>query len=186
MDNINLSIYGLFKIWVPCCHWKCSSCPAVFTAVQFVWQAAGLLSYLWPQVLKLMSMDPQHCRESLVLYHVMSDTSVVVKTTLTETKTKTRLKGAETESRPRPLNNVPLISMWRCKFNVVYLSQQHCSAEPALCRVFSLVCCFAYEFSVIKVAELRWIKKSNYRWLAILAAFEQESFTSNQNHYVDK
>ncbi len=117
---------------------------------------------------------------------LMSDTSVVVKTTLTETKTKTRLKGAETESRPRPLNNVPLISMWRCKFNVVYPSQQHCSAEPALCRVFSLVCCFAYEFSVIKVAELWRIKKSNYRWLAILAAFEEESFTSNQNHYVEK
>ncbi len=31
--------------------------------------------------------------------------------------------------------------------------------------MFSLVCCFAYEFSVIKAAKLRWIKKIKLKWL---------------------
>ncbi len=42
--------------------------------------------------------------------------------------------------------------------------------------MFSLVCCFAYEFSVITVAKLRRIKKSNYKWLTLLAALEEEIF----------
>ncbi len=41
--------------------------------------------------------------------------------------------------------------------------RERCLAEPALCRVLSLVCCFAYEFSVIKAAKPRQIKKSNYK-----------------------
>ncbi len=40
-----------------------------------------------------------------------------------------------------------------------------CLAEPALCRVYSLTCCFAYEFSVIEVAKLRQTTNDLHYWL---------------------
>ncbi len=65
-------------------------------------------------------------------------------------------------------------------------SQLALPCRTSTLTLISLVCCFAYEFSVIKGAKLRRIRKSNYKWSTLLVAFEEESFTSNDSNHVNK
>ncbi len=102
----------------------------------------------------------------------------MVKTTLTGTRVcRDRVKTKTIEKLSSDFKAAKEVECFSGLLSKHYL-------EAAPWRVFSLTCCFAHEFSVIKVTNFYESKKSNYKWLTLLATFEEECFTSDHSHYI--
>ncbi len=110
--------------------------------------------------------------------------SVVVKTTL-----RLRQDQDLKESKPSQDQNHWRIFLWfrGGDRSLVFFQLPQWALPWRTCNLSSVFYCVLFCIWIFydQVAKLRWVKKSDYKWLTLLATFEEESFTSNQSHYVN-